>query len=158
MPRTPIRTRIAHILTLMVFAFLAWTMIFGPLIFLSGCANPALPAHYGGLAANRALPVLVQIQEREGDLVIAEHAGDKAAIDAGLAEVEERWAPFWTAWEAFVAAQRAWADAVERKDHASVIDALGRATVTAFCSARRALPEAVPPEVLAAAGVPCAHE
>lgn len=137
-------------LFLLVLVFVGWP------IFFAGCVPPALPAHYAGLTANRALPVLVQLEEREGDLVIAEHAGDPDAIDEGLARVEARWAPFWDAWNAFITAQHAWADAFEAHNDQAKIDAAETTAVAAFCAVRKALPEKVPPELLAVAAVACA--
>lgn len=155
MPTPPLRTRVRHVLTLLVMMIVSTLIVFAPLFFLAGCGNPALPAHYAGLTANRALPVLIQLEEREGDLVIAQHTEDELATDAGLAAVEARWAPFWAAWEAFVMAQRAWADAFTRHDPAAAIDAAERAATAAFCAARALLPPTVPPEVLEVAAVAC---
>lgn len=124
--------------------------------FLTACIPASLPVHYAGLAANRALPVLVRLEEREGDVVIAAHQGDDRAANDGLAAVEARWAPFWDAWDAFIAAQHAWADAFDTKAPAAKLLAAEKTAVAAFCVVRKALPADVPPALLDAPEVPCA--
>lgn len=150
----PWRTRLTNVAILLGAVLLAAILIFGPALMLAGCA-PALPVHYAGLAANRALPVLIRLEEQEGDVVIAEHAGDDIMTTAGLALVEARWAPFWRAWEAFITAQRAWADAFERHAPAAELAAAEKTAVAAFCVARAALPPDVPAELLTVAAVAC---
>lgn len=126
------------------------------LLVLAGCPSyqPPPTVHVVGVAATRALPVLVAIEEAQGYRAIAEK-GAKTVSErkAATAPIEAAWEPFWKGWAVFQAAQNKWADAVAKHDPA--LAQLEAAALAAFCASKPLLPAGVPAEVLAVEGFAC---
>lgn len=110
------------------------------------------PAQFAGAAGNRALPVLVHLEEVEGEAAIASNTDDAARMQAALDAVERRWQPFWMAWAIFEATQNAWAARAETGDATPEDEAL---VVDSFCALRHELPRGVPATMLLDEGIGC---
>jgi len=117
---------------------------------LCGCAGlfPAPAVTIAGEVTNRATPALVVIETVQGDAAIARGEDPEKTV-------APKWAPFWTAWKVWVAAQRAWADAYE---HGGTGLAQAEASAqAAFCKASAVLPPEVPKAVIGVATIACAE-
>lgn len=129
-------------------AFTTAVAILAFVIANSGCAwlQTTHPATLAGIATNTTTAALVAIESAQGDAEIA--AGRDPEVT-----VVPKWATFWQAWGIWIAAQHAWADAVDRGDsNAGQAEAAARA---ALCAAQSALPPEVPREVVVIAGIAC---
>jgi hypothetical protein len=70
---------------------------------LSGCAGTS-PAAAVATSMNAVLPGLVEAYRQEGLAAVAA-APDRATAEAKLVEIEAKWRPVWTAWDAMAASQ-----------------------------------------------------
>lgn len=96
--------------------------------------------------ANAALPS-VTAQYRGEALAAVEAAADKAGAQAAFEAVEERWEPVWAAWDAFAAAEGAWATAIES---GKVTPAVIEEVIAGYCELRSAYPQLDVPALAAA--------
>lgn len=116
-------------------------------IIANGCGWQAPPpVTIAGIATNTITASLVAVEEAQGNAAL--ERGEDPELT-----VLPRWAPFWSAWRIWIAAQGAWADAVERG--ASDAWQAEEAARAALCRAREVLPPEVPREVLAGIGIAC---
>lgn len=132
-----------------VLAFTTALTVLAFVIANSGCAwlQTTHPATLAGIATNTTTAALVAIESAQGDAEIAAGRDPESTV-------LPKWAPFWQAWGIWIAAQHAWADAVDRGDNsAGQAEAAARA---ALCAAQAALPPEVPREVVMVAGLACA--
>ena len=106
--------------------------------------RPPPAVEIAGDATNRITPVLVAIETAQGEEAISR--GEDPAIT-----VAPRWAPFWSVWKSWCAAQRAWASAYELGTVGQQQDDAR----TAFCKAFSALPTDVPRDALLGTGIEC---
>lgn len=130
-------------------ALLALSTIAAVIAFIvaNGCGWQAPPpVTIAGIATNTITASLVAIEEAQGNAEIA------AGRDPELT-VMPKWAPFWAAWRIWIAAQRGWADAVDRG--ASDAWQAEEAARAALCRAREVLPPDVPRELVMVAGIAC---
>jgi len=99
----------------------------------------ALAANSVAVAANTALPMLVEVYDQEGRIEIAK-SDSRAEAEYRLERVRERWRPIWEGYDAFVAAHGVWATAIEA---GTVSPAVASEVREAYCALRRAAAESV---------------
>lgn len=130
-------------------ALLALSTIAAVLAFIiaNGCGWRAPPpVTIAGIATNTITASLVAVEEAQGNAAL--ERGEDPELT-----VMPKWAPFWSAWRIWIAAQRGWADAYERG--ASDAWQAEEAARAALCRAREVLPPEVPREVIAGVGLAC---
>jgi len=92
------------------------------------------------VAANGALPILLERYELAGDKAIAK-ANTEAEAEAAIAQIKADWKPVWDAWETLRITQDAWATALKDDgDTAATLKALGEA----YCGLTAVWPKHIP--------------